>query len=235
MLRFSETADAIAATSSKLAKVRVLADYLATLDQERLAAAARWFGGTVLPVGDGRVLGIGGAALGGVISALARADEATMTAAWRRHADAGDTTGDVLSGAGHTGAGVDLLEAAAAFDEIASTRGSLARVERFRDLLARCTPNQARYVVKLISGDMRIGLREGLVEEAIGRAFARDPAEVTRANMLVGDLGECAVLAAQDRLATAAPRLFAPLRFMLASPAADSAEVVARMGAEVWV
>jgi DNA ligase-1 len=73
------------------------------------------------------------------------------------------------------------------------------------------------------------------VEEAVARAFSRPGPAVTRADMLMGDLGAVAVLAAQDRLAEAAPRLGSPLRYMLASPVADAAEVVARMGDEVWV
>ncbi|HEY6379965.1 MAG TPA: ATP-dependent DNA ligase [Candidatus Dormibacteraeota bacterium] len=235
MRRFSETADAIAATGSKLAKVRVLAGYLASLDRDRLPVATRYFAGRLFPAGDGRVLGVGWAAIGQIVAAVGRADDAAMIAAYRRHADLGGVTQDILDAAGHAGNGVDLLEVAGSFDRIASTRGTAARTALLRELIDRCRPLEARYVVKLISGDMRIGLREGLVEEAVGSAFGRDAAAVQRADMLLGDLGECALLALDDRLAEATPRLFAPLRFMLASPAADSAEVVGRMGDEVWV
>src|SRR5207302_10588565 len=93
----------------------------------------------------------------------------------------------------------------------------------------------ARYVGKLVSGEMRIGLREGLVEEAIGVAFAAGAAQVTRALMLTGDLGEVALLAAAGRLDEARPRWFVPLRFMLATPVADANEAIARMGEDVWV
>ncbi len=89
-------------------------------------------------------------------------------------------------------------------------------------------------MVKLITGDMRIGLREGLVEEAIGIAFARPAPEVARAVMLLGDLGEVACLVARGE-SVDRPRYFAPMRFMLASPVADAAEAVRRMGEDVWV
>ncbi len=82
---------------------------------------------------------------------------------------------------------------------------------------------------------MRIGLREGLVEEAIGAAFGAGTQAVARALMLLGDHGEVAALAAAGRLAEAAPRWFVPLRYMLATPVADAAEAVARMGEDVWV
>ena len=82
---------------------------------------------------------------------------------------------------------------------------------------------------------MRIGLREGLVEEAIAVAFGAEPAAVSRAVMLTGDLGEAALLARAGRLDDAAPRWFVPLRSMLATPVADAAEAVARLGEDVWV
>ncbi|HET9050215.1 MAG TPA: ATP-dependent DNA ligase [Candidatus Dormibacteraeota bacterium] len=235
MRAFSATADAIAATSSKLAKVRALAAYLVALDRDRLSVATRWFAGRPFPASDPRVLQVGGAAMSQVLRELGHVGDEELGAAYRRHADPGDTALDVLSAAGHDAPDIDLLDVERGLDRIATTPGAHARTAAFGDLLARCDPVAARYVVKLVAGDMRIGLREGLVEDAIARAFDRDPALVQRADMLLGDLGECAVLAAADALATAAPRLFAPLRFMLASAAADAAEVVSRMGDEVWV
>jgi len=235
MQRFAACADAIAATSSKLEKVRILGEYLASLDVDRLAVATRFLAGRVFPAWDGRVLMVGFAAMRDALYELTGADDAAMGQSYRRFADSGDVVRDLMESAGHTGEGVDILDVAAGFDRIASTTGTRARTVLLAELLRPCTPNEARYVTKLVSGDMRIGLREGLVEEAVAHAFARPPAAVSRADMLMGDLGAVAVLAAEDRLDEAAPRLGAPLRYMLASPVADAAEVVARMGEEVWV
>ncbi|HVS43066.1 MAG TPA: ATP-dependent DNA ligase [Candidatus Dormibacteraeota bacterium] len=235
MQRFAACADAIAATSSKLEKVRILGEYLASLDVDRLAVATRFLAGRVFPAWDGRVLMVGFAAMRDALYELTGADDAAMGQSYRRFADSGDVVRDLMESARHTGEGVDILDVAAGFDRIASTTGTRARTVLLTELLRPCTPNEARYVTKLVSGDMRIGLREGLVEEAVARAFARPPAAVSRADMLMGDLGAVAVLAAEDRLDEAAPRLGAPLRYMLASPVADAAEVVARMGEEVWV
>ncbi|MFN2451907.1 MAG: ATP-dependent DNA ligase [Candidatus Dormibacteria bacterium] len=236
MLAFAATADAIAATSSKRAKVEALAGYLGSLDADSLAIAARFFAGRVFPAWDSRVPRVGGAAFRDVLLSLTGVAEGELRAVWGRHADVGDTIQELLDTAGHRGqGGVPLREVEAGFDGLASTASARARSARLGELLARCTPAEARYVTKLLAGEMRIGLREGLVEEAIGQAFARDATAVARADMLVGDLGEVALLARGDRLGEAAPRLFAPLRFMLASPVADAAEVVQRLGDEVWV
>ena len=97
------------------------------------------------------------------------------------------------------------------------------------------SPDEARYIAKLITAELRIGLREGLVEEAVALAFGAESAAVSRAVMLTGDLGEAALLARAGRLDDAAPRWFVPLRSMLATPVADAAEAVARLGEDVWV
>ncbi|GAC1570551.1 MAG: ATP-dependent DNA ligase [Candidatus Dormibacteria bacterium] len=236
MLAFAATADRIAGTASKRAKVEALALYLSELEAEPLAVAARFFAGRVFPAWDPRVPRVGGATLRDVLLQLSGASDEQLRRVWSRHADVGDTIQELLVAAGHTGSGgIEILEVERALDALASTSSPRSRAAQLGDLLRRCAPAEARYVTKLLAGEMRIGLREGLVEEALGRAFARDPAAVARADMLIGDLGEVALLAQADRLSQAAPRLFGPIRFMLASPVPDAGEVVRRLGDEVWV
>lgn len=233
---FAVTADAIAATGSKKAKVRLLADHLVRLDPERLLLATRYFAGRVFAPGDARNLNVGGAALYKVLRAATGVGDAELSAIYRRHGDSGDTAAEVLASARQETSydGVDLLELHAAFSAIATAGGPAAREAALASLLSRCSPGEGRYVVKLVTGDMRIGLREGLVEEAIGVAYERPASEVARAVMLLSDLGEVACLVARGESADR-PRYFAPLRFMLASPVADAQEAVRRMGDEVWV
>ena len=102
-------------------------------------------------------------------------------------------------------------------------------------LLSRATPLEAKYLVKLLVGDLRIGLREGLVEDAIARVFGQPLAAVSHANMLLGDIGETALRARANDLQEVGMRLFHPLKFMLATPAADLADVARTMPAEYFV
>jgi DNA ligase-1 len=85
---------------------------------------------------------------------------------------------------------------------------------------------EAKYIVKIMTGDLRIGLKESLVEEAIARAYGGSLAEVQRANMLVGDIGETLRLAARSELSKAHMRMFHPLGFMLASPIGSAEEAL---------
>ena len=87
----------------------------------------------------------------------------------------------------------------------------------------------------MLGGELRIGLREGLLEAAIAQAFERPLDAVKWAGMLSGDIGRLATLARDDSLDQAEMTLFHPLKFMLASPAEDAAEIVKRLGPEVWV
>jgi DNA ligase-1 len=228
--------DAIAGTPSKSEKVRILAQFLAATNEAELAQAARYFGGGVFPAGDQRTLQVGGAAFSAVLRAVSGADDATIRAAWRRHSDTGDVTGELLSGVdGRETAPISISDLGVAFGEIAGARVAKERNARLSALLGRVTPDEARYIAKLITGELRIGLREGLVEEAIAIAFGAAPDAVSRAVMLTGDLGEAALLARAGRLDDAAPHWFVPLRSMLATPVADAAEAVARLGDDVWV
>jgi DNA ligase-1 len=77
---------------------------------------------------------------------------------------------------------------------------------------------EAKFLVKIISGDLRIGLKEGLVEEAVAIAFNLNADEVRQANLLVGDIADVARLAARKELSAATLVPFRPVKFMLASP-----------------
>ncbi len=124
----------------------------------------------------------------------------------------------------------ECAEVQAAFRQIAAARGPAAKAALVRELLSQVTPLEAKYIVKIITGDLRIGLKESLVEEAIAKAYGCKPAEVQRANMLLGDIGETLQLAAKGRLGAGSSdvkmRLFHPLGFMLASPAQSAEEAL---------
>jgi DNA ligase 1 len=236
LLELAHVGDAIASTSSKLEKVRLLAEFLSRTDGDEVALAARYFTGSIFPTGDERTLNVGGAAFSSVLRDVSGADDDEIRRAWRRHSDTGDVTRDLLERReALPTTPIPLLELDRSFAEISSARGVQARKELLRTLLDRAGADEARYIAKLITAELRIGLREGLVEEAIAAAFGADQTAVSRAVMLTGDAGETALLAKAGRLADAAPRWFVPLRSMLATPVADAAEAIARLGEDVWV
>src|ERR1700704_185699 len=232
MLPFARTCDAIAATTKKLEKTALVAAYLRSSLQSSLrseplseaAIAAVFLSGRPFAAYEEATLQVGGALLWRVIGELSGKSEHELGEIYRRHGDAGSVAAEALPD--RTESGLSLTEVQRVFYEIAAARGPAAKAALLRQLLERATPLEAKYIVKIISGDLRIGLKESLVEEAIARAFEAPLGEVKRANMLLGDLGETLRLASAGKLAEARLRLFHPLHFMLASPVESSEEAL---------
>ncbi len=238
MRRWSELAERLAATSRTSEKTALLADYLRTLTPEELPIAAIFLTGRPFAEADQRAAGLGWSAIATTVTDLADVSRAALGEAYDRSSDLGIAVADVLTRAGHAppaAASPSLPDVAAAFTEIEAASGSARKSAILRTLLERSDPLTAKYVIKVIGGDLRIGLREGLVDAAIARAFDRRLDEVKWAGMLVGDAGQLAILARDDALDSASLALFHPLKFMLASPAEDAAEIIRRLGPEVWV
>ena len=192
MQRLAEACEAIAGTTKKLLKTGIVADYLKSRTVEEAAVSAVFLSGRAFPAWEETTLQVGGRSLWQIVAELAGKDADELTAAYRRHGDLGAVAGEVLPA--RAGQGLSVLEVEAAFRQIAAARGPAAKSVLVRDLLSRATPLEAKYIVKIITGDLRIGLKESLVEEAIARAYggpeketARDfLKEVQRANMLRG-------------------------------------------------
>src|SRR3984885_5797344 len=221
MLQFAQTADAIAATTKKLEKTRLVADYFKSTGIDQAAVSAIFLSGRPFPVWEETTLQVGGRLLWRIVAELAARDEAALTDAYRKLGDLGAVAEAVLTT--QPGEELSVLGVEASFRQIAAARGPAAKTEFVRDLLNRATPLDAKYIIKIMTGDLRIGLKESLVEDAIGKAHDATLSEVQRANMLLGDIGETLRFAAVGKLAQAKMRLFHPLGFMLASPI-ESAE-----------
>jgi len=221
MHRFATTCEAVAATTKKLQKTALVAEYLRSRTLDEAAVSAVFLSGRPFPAWEEATLQIGGRSLWGIVAELADKKDVELSAAYRRLGDLGAVAGDVLPS--RAGQGIGVLEVASAFRQIAAVRGSAAKTTLVRDLLSRATPLEAKYIVKIMTGDLRIGLKESLVEEAIAKTYDADLVAVQRANMLLGDIGETLRLAAAARPGEAKMRLFHPLGFMLASPV-ESAE-----------
>jgi DNA ligase 1 len=216
MQRLATACEAIAGTTKKLLKTGIVAEYLKSRTIGEAAVSAVFLSGRAFPVWEETTLQVGGRALWRIVAELAGKDESEMTDSYRRHGDLGAVAGEVLPE--RLGQDVDVLEVQATFRHIAAARGPAAKAAIVRDLIARAVPLEAKYIIKIMTGDLRIGLKESLVEDAIARAYGTTLTDVQRANMLLGDIGETVRLASEGRLSQAQMRLFHPLGFMLASP-----------------
>jgi len=244
MLNFAKIADQIAATTKKLQKTALLADYFKSVPVDEAVVAAVFFSGRPFPMWEETTLQVGGTQLWRIVSELSGKSDQELTAAYREHGDLGAVAEAVLPGRQtsdtrpHPPDGGDgsfsPTRVLAIFRNIACARGPAAKGALVRQMIGSVSPLEAKYMVKIMTGDLRIGLKESLVEEAIAKAFEAPLRQVQRANMLLGDIGETLRLAAGSRLAEAKMRLFHPIGFMLASPA-ESAEDALSYFQDAWV
>ena len=222
MQKFANTCEAIAATTKKLQKTAIVSEYLKSVTPKEAAVACVFLSGRPFPVWEESTLQVGGRSLWQIVAELAGKEESELTAAYRQHGDLGAVAAAVLPN--RAADEITLAAVEEAFRSIAKAKGPSARGAIVRDLLSRSTPLEAKYIIKIITGDLRIGLKESLVEEAIAKAYESPVVGVQRANMLLGDIGETLILAAAGRLNEARMRLFHPIGFMLASPIETPAE-----------
>jgi DNA ligase-1 len=251
MHKLAEASERIAGTTKKLKKIAIVADYLMATPPEEASVAAVFLSGRPFPAWEETTLQVGGRLLWQAVEELSGKRAEDLTAAYRKHGDLGAVAAEVLlearvgqgalarpgraklgSAGGTNGPALanesDLSPRAvqAAFRRIAAARGSAAKLILVRELLSQVTPLEAKYIIKIITGDLRIGLKESLVEEAIAKAFGASAKDAQRANMLLGDIGETLRFAAEGKLNQARMRLFHPLGFMLASPAQSAEEAL---------
>ncbi|MGH9529566.1 MAG: ATP-dependent DNA ligase, partial [Terriglobales bacterium] len=222
MKTLSAVCEQIAATTKKLEKTAIVAAYFSSSPVEEAAASAIFLSGRAFPAWEETTLQVGGSLLWRVVGELSGKSEGELTASYKRHGDIGSVAAEVLP-SNEQGGDLSVLEVERRFKEIATARGATAKAALLSNLLSHAGALEAKYILKIVTGDLRIGLKESRVEEAIAKAYGATAAEVQRANMLLGDIGETLRLAARRALAEARMRLFHPLGFMLASPA-DSAE-----------
>jgi DNA ligase-1 len=235
MQKFAEACEAIAGTTKKLLKVGIVAEYLKSRTVEEACVSAVFLSGKAFPAWEETTLQFGGRLLWQVVSELSGWSDAELTTEYRKLGDVGAVAGEALANRSDgkrtelgdsSNAELSVIEVEEFFRKIAAARGPAAKAALVSDLFSHATALEVKYLVKIMTGDMRIGLKESLVEEAVARSYGGTLAEVQRANMLVGDIGETLRLAARGALGEAHIRMFHPLGFMLASPAESAEEAL---------
>jgi DNA ligase-1 len=223
LLDFARVNDATAATSKKLEKYAILAAYFRALEDQDLRYAVRFASGRTFAATDERVMAVGGAIVSDVIVRLLRVDPQV----YYQTAVASGEIGEALAKlwpappplASSREESLSLEDLSTTFDDLSSTGNVQRKSEILTDLFSRCTSaREAAYLAKIIFGDLRTGVQDGVLIDAIARAFDRPRDAVQRAHLLVGDLGDVAVLAKHDQVASAKFTLFHPIQFMLATP-----------------
>ena len=233
---FAVTADAVAATTKKLEKAAILGNYLKSLSDADLSRAARYFAGHQFAQSDSRTTNVGGSIISSALSEATGFSAEDLYSRYVRLGDPGELAAEIVKEAARNiQPTITLVETESLITRLSETRGTRNKTALLTVFLAKASPLEAKYLIKLLAGDLRIGLREGLVEDAVARAFDQSLSDVAYANMLLGDIGETAVRARAADLREVGMRLFHPIKFMLATPAADLSDIARTMPPEFLV
>lgn len=229
-LALARLGEQLAATKKKLTHSALIGEYLKGLPPDEVAPAARLLIGRIFAESDPRIVNLSGAALTRVLESVVGAPiEWSGTAV-----DFGDAVHQWLVARGwmRQGAPLELAEVYRAYEEIAEITGAGSRERKdqaLAGLLRRASPLEAKYLVKQVTGEMRVGVSEGSLLDALARATCIPAASVRRANQVAGDIGavaRAAIAEGESGLARLSLALGRPLKPMLAQSAESVADAL---------
>ena len=230
---FVDVCEKIHATTSKNMKVNILSEYLFSLNDESLSIAALFFSNRIFPRGSIFTLNIGFSIIMQVLSEIASLDPNQIQQIYLRHGDMGALSEYAVSKK-HMAPLVqqEALTLSSIHDRlgrVAEAVGSGSGKDKkniLKGLLITCSPLEAKYLIKIINGELRIGLTEGLVEIAVSKAFNQELEDVREAMLVSGDISQVALLAKRNILSTAIIKPLIPISYMLADVMFTAEEII---------
>jgi DNA ligase-1 len=227
----SELLEKVESTKKRLEIIDLTANYLQTLNSEEIESATNMMVGRAFPKFSQKSLDVSWSTLISVLECISQFDWYLFRQAMTRTGDIGSATKSMLEQAKAkkqtqlTERSLTITEVRRALEAIAQTSGAGSRTKKERLIIAlfsQATPIEAKYLVKIFTGEMRTGLHEGLMEQAVASAFNVPLQEVQHASMVLGDIGEVAAMLktqGADGLEKTGFRVFRPVKLMLAQTA----------------
>lgn len=229
----ADICEQIASHSSRLRKIDILAGYLRTLDDADLRRAVHYLccgplyethAHTLFGPAEQRPLSVGGSTLRQAIVEASGWDAETVRLCAQEVGDSGETAG-LLSVSRTAGEPLSLAAAQDLYTELAAARGTPDKVRLLVTVFTTYQPLAVKYWVKVITGNLRIGLQAKMVEEAVALATGAPLEEVRAANNRLGDLSQVALAARRGDLHGIQAALFHPMEFMFAKPLESTADL----------
>lgn len=240
LLPLAQTLERVKGTASKNEKVSILAEYLKGLAPEEAMLASRLAVGRTGARGSKDETQIGYSTLIDILLESCETTNPEISRVYLKHGDLGEVAFQVLQRKRETTLfekEISLLEMQEAFDRMGIAKGKGAAALRkayAKSLLLRATPLEGKYVVKILTGEMRTGLVQGLVEEAIAKAYGVPKEQIMKAHLVLGDVGLLALRASKRELEEIKIEPLRPLNFMLAEPMTTPEEIAEHFQKKVF-
>jgi len=246
-LVFATLCQRVEETSGSLDKIDLVAAFLGTLDEAELAVCCNYIMGTLFPPGLDRDLGVGPSIL---YQALARACGCPLSQVTDMLKATGDP-GLVAAGmvekkrpqglsafldGNESESLLSIIEVHDRFVAIAHSSGRRSqdiKIKNLQFLFSHASPLEARYIARLAIEDMRIGIGEGGIRDAVARAFAAagaDSEKVEKAYNLTNDMGLVAAAARAGTLDRLSVMINHPIKMMLAQLGESIPAALAEIG-----
>jgi DNA ligase-1 len=230
---FVKLCEEIRITKSKNMKVRLLSRYLSSLNDESLSIAVLFLSNRIFPLGSKFVINAGFGTIMQALSEISFLDKDQIQQSYMQYGDMGALSEYAVSKK-HTASLIQQQPLTLSiihdrFKGIADSIGSdssKAKKSILKGLFLDCSPLEAKYLTKVINGEMRIGLTEGLVEVAVSVAFNVELKKVREAMLVSGDISQVALLAKSRLLHIAIIKPLQPLSYMLADVMFTAEEII---------
>ncbi len=238
----AELCEKLEATKKRLAKLDLASSFLIALDANEVEPAVSMILGKPLPKGSQSTLEISWSTVNGILEQMIGVESRDFAEAWGKTGDVGSMVKMLLEGrkvkrqTALVERAFTLMEVRRSFEEIAEARGqgSRERKERLIEaLLSQASPLDAKYLIRILIGEVRTGFNEGLMGQAVAKAFQVPIDAVRRASMTLGDVGEAAAICKREGcegLTRVGFSVFRPVSLMLAQMANSVAEALKEHG-----
>jgi DNA ligase-1 len=234
----AELCEKLEATTKRLLMINLVADFLRSLEPEEVEPAVSMILGRPFPKWSQQTLEVSWATLSDIIKRITGVEWNVFIEAFSKTGDIGSATKAIFEESKLKRQAtlferpLTIVEARRQLEAIAEATGQGSREKKERlieALISAASPIEAKYLVKIFIGEMRTGFHEGLMEQAVSRAFQIPMEEVQKASMTLGDIGKVAAIAkkeGKEGLLKVGFKVFRPVRLMLAQMANDVAEAL---------
>jgi len=231
--RFAETCQQIHSSESKHSKIEYIVTYLETLSIDDAAHTVDFFSGRPFGDADAEKLGLGWTLVRQAVLSAAGAKEIDFKTARQGARDGAETAAALLQNLQNSPSR-SIPQIKGLFDSLVQAPSPHFRLSFLSEELKKITSLESKYLIKIISGNLDIGLEEGFLEDAIAKVFDKNITQVRAANLRCGTLSSVLKAAAEDHLESITLQPFRPIRFMLAKPESSPDRIASLLGDAVW-
>lgn len=234
--------------SSILKKVSIIAQYLKSLEsQEELYLASIYLSSNIYPVSSNKVINVGLGLIRKSIIELFGISIEIWNKYYKKHREIGNVIEDIfksektklkssseLFNDNKNNVNKSLIEFKKVCDQLNENSKNKIKIEILKNLFKELSPLTAKYIARLLTENLRIGVQESTIEVSISKAFDIPKSKISHTNFYIGNIGEVAVRAKQKNFENIEFQLFHPIKPMLATAETNIEDIFSRMGDEVW-